>query len=169
MFGLALLFVCVSSVVLAFRSPCLDKRELVFVLIVHLFVSYAHVNLCHFFSSSWCRGFAVASACGSSWTFLFYLLLRTALAIAIYFLRDSTGYLGWSKAHFVIQRTTLLFMANFQLVLALTLRQIRAITIKFLRHLHCDYSNEPVPWQNDCVMPHQQLWFQDAFPVSNIY
>ena len=25
-------------------------------LIVHLFVSYAHVNLCHFFSSSWCRG-----------------------------------------------------------------------------------------------------------------
>ena len=40
-------------------------------LIVHLFVSYAHVNLCHFFSSSWCRGFAAASACGSSWTFLF--------------------------------------------------------------------------------------------------
>ena len=27
-------------------------------LIVHLFVSYAHVNLCHFFSSSWCRGLA---------------------------------------------------------------------------------------------------------------
>ena len=26
--------------------------------IVHLFVSYAHVNLCHFFSSSWCRGLA---------------------------------------------------------------------------------------------------------------
>ena len=25
-------------------------------LIVHLFVSYAHVNLCHFFSFSWCRG-----------------------------------------------------------------------------------------------------------------
>ena len=40
-------------------------------LIVHLFVSYAHVNLCHFFSSSWCRGLAAASACGSSWTFLF--------------------------------------------------------------------------------------------------
>ena len=39
--------------------------------IVHLFVSYAHVNLRHFFSSSVCRGFAVASACGSSWTFLF--------------------------------------------------------------------------------------------------
>ena len=40
-------------------------------LIGHLFVSYAHVNLCHFFSSSWCRGLAAASAYGSSWTFLF--------------------------------------------------------------------------------------------------
>ena len=40
-------------------------------LIVHLFVSYAHVNLCHFFSSSWCQGLALTSACGSSWTFLF--------------------------------------------------------------------------------------------------
>ena len=35
-------------------------------LIVHLFVSYAHVNLCHFFSSSWCQGLAATSACGSS-------------------------------------------------------------------------------------------------------
>ena len=42
-------------------------------LIVHLFVSYAHVNLCHFFSSSWCQGLAATSACGSSWTFLFTL------------------------------------------------------------------------------------------------
>ena len=40
-------------------------------LIVHLFVSYAHVNLCHFFSSSWCQGLAATSACGSSWTVLF--------------------------------------------------------------------------------------------------
>ena len=30
---------------------CLGKSELVFVLIVHLFFSYAHVNLRHFFSS----------------------------------------------------------------------------------------------------------------------
>ena len=59
------------SVLLAIWSPCLGKRELVFVLIVHLFVSYAHVNLCHFFSSTWCRRLAAASACGSSWTFLF--------------------------------------------------------------------------------------------------
>ena len=43
-------------------------------LIVRLFVSYAHVNLCHFFSSSWCRALAAASACGSSWTFLFTFL-----------------------------------------------------------------------------------------------
>ena len=42
-------------------------------LIVHLFVSYVHVNLCHFFSSSWCQGLAATSACGSSWTFLFTL------------------------------------------------------------------------------------------------
>ena len=40
-------------------------------LIVHVFVSYAHANLCHFFSSSWCQGLAATSACGSSWTFLF--------------------------------------------------------------------------------------------------
>ena len=40
-------------------------------LIVHLFFGYAHVNLCHFFPFSWCRGLAAASACGSSWTFLF--------------------------------------------------------------------------------------------------
>ena len=40
-------------------------------LIVHLFVSYAHVNQCHVFSSSWCRELAAASACGSTWTFLF--------------------------------------------------------------------------------------------------
>ena len=45
-------------------------------LIVHLFVGYAqHVNLCHFFSSSWCRGLAAASACGSSSTFLFTFLV----------------------------------------------------------------------------------------------
>ena len=43
-------------------------------LIVQLFVSYAHVNLCRFFSSYWCRGLAAASACGSSWAFLFALL-----------------------------------------------------------------------------------------------
>ena len=44
-------------------------------LIVHLFVSYAHVNLCHLFSSSLHQGLAVTSACGSSWTFLFIFLL----------------------------------------------------------------------------------------------
>ena len=43
-------------------------------LIVHLFVSYAHVNLFHLFSSFWCRELAAASVCGSSWTFLFTFL-----------------------------------------------------------------------------------------------
>ena len=53
----------------------LEKEEAGYVLIVPLLVSYAHVNLCHFFSSSWCRGLAAASACGASWTFLFTFLL----------------------------------------------------------------------------------------------
>ena len=92
MFGLILLFVNVFfSVLLAFWSPCLGKRELVFVLIVYLFVSYAHVNLCHFFSSSWCRGLAaVASVCVSSWTFLFTflcILQRSILHRSIYNIR----------------------------------------------------------------------------------
>ena len=51
-------------------------------LIVHLFVSYAHVDLCHFFSSSWYQGLAAASACRSSWTFRlpFFRFLMDALS-----------------------------------------------------------------------------------------
>ena len=46
-----------------------------------LFVSYAHVNLCHSFSSTWCQGLAASSACGSFWTFLFtFFPLPTLLA-----------------------------------------------------------------------------------------
>ena len=50
-------------------------------LIVHLFISYAllcNYNLCHLISSSWCRGLAAASACGSSWTFLFTFFLLSS-------------------------------------------------------------------------------------------
>ena len=78
-FGLVLLFVCVcflcSSVPLAFWFLVAllffgevggGIRGLVFMLVVHLFV-----DLCRFFSSFWCHGLAAASACGSSWTFLF--------------------------------------------------------------------------------------------------
>ena len=36
-------------------------------LIVHLFVSYAHVNLCHVFSSSWWRGLAPGLFCVPLW------------------------------------------------------------------------------------------------------
>ena len=61
MFGLALLFVYVFLLSFKlFDHLVLGERELVFVLIVHLIVSYAHVILCHFFSSSWCRGLAAA-------------------------------------------------------------------------------------------------------------
>ena len=58
-------------VLLAFFSLCLERRELVFLPIVRLFVGYVHINLCLFFSSSWCQGLAATSTCGSSWTFLF--------------------------------------------------------------------------------------------------
>ena len=82
MFDLALLFVCVFLLSFKhFDHLALGKMELVFVLIVHLFVSYAHVNLCYVFSSSWCRGLAAASACGSSWTFLFTFLHVTPLCL----------------------------------------------------------------------------------------
>ena len=73
------------SVLLAFWSPCLGKTELVFVLIVRLFVSYAHVNLYHIFSSSWCQGLAVASACGFSWTFLFTFLETHDVRVQTFF------------------------------------------------------------------------------------
>ena len=55
-------------------------------LIMHLFVSYAHINLCHFFSSSWCRGLAADSAC-ESWIFLFtfFLLARIHCKMEKYF------------------------------------------------------------------------------------
>ena len=52
-------------------------------LIVHWFVSYAHVNLCHFFSSSGCRGLAATSACGSSWTFLFTFMQCQVWALSL--------------------------------------------------------------------------------------
>ena len=52
-------------------------------LIVHLFVSYAHVNLCHIFSSSWYQGLAATSACGSSWTFLFTFLHEDMVEIQL--------------------------------------------------------------------------------------
>ena len=62
------LCLCVSSILLIIL---LAEEGTGFVLVVHLFVSYAHVNLCHFFSSSWCRWLGEASVCGSFLTFLF--------------------------------------------------------------------------------------------------
>ena len=63
-------------------------------LIVHLFVSYAHVNLCHFFSSSWCQGLAATSACGSSWTFLFTLFCVRLTGLSIAFSQDNNCVLA---------------------------------------------------------------------------
>ena len=60
-------------------------------LIVHLFVSYAHVNLRHFFSSSWCRGLAAASACGSSWTFLFTVLQKSFVLSKVAFMGKTSS------------------------------------------------------------------------------
>ena len=49
-------------------------------LIVQMCVSYAHVNLCHSFVSTWCQGLAATSCCGSSLTFLFtFLFENTAI------------------------------------------------------------------------------------------
>ena len=73
MFGLALLFVYVFFCPFSILITLLGE-EGAGLCAYRAFVSYAHINLCHFFSSSWCRGLAVASACGSSWTFLFTLL-----------------------------------------------------------------------------------------------
>ena len=44
-----------------------------------------HTLICHFFSFSWCRGLAAASACGSSWTFLFTFLLHIPRSHPAYF------------------------------------------------------------------------------------
>ena len=71
MFGLALLFVYVLFCPFSILVTLLGEEGAGLCAHVHLFVSYAHVNLCHFFSSSWCRGLAAASACCSSRTFLF--------------------------------------------------------------------------------------------------
>ena len=75
-----------------------SKKELISILITllgeegaglwayrDLFVSYAHVNLCHFFSSSWCWQLAAASVCGSSWTFLFTVLELYAKKLSVVF------------------------------------------------------------------------------------
>ena len=71
--SLSMCFFCPFSILITW----LGEEGAGGMLIVHLFVSYAHVNLCHFFSSSWCRRLAAASACGSSWTFLFTFLYVT--------------------------------------------------------------------------------------------
>ena len=74
MFGLALLFVYVFFCPFSILITLLEEEGAGLCAYRAFFVSCAHVNLCHFFSSSWCRWLAAASACGSSWTYLFTFL-----------------------------------------------------------------------------------------------
>ena len=67
----------VSSFFLALWSPRLGKRELVCVLLVHLFVCFVLVSFLSFFSSSWCRGLAAVCDCGTPWTFLLTFFRNT--------------------------------------------------------------------------------------------
>ena len=46
--GAHVLCLRVSSFLLALRSPHWEKRDLVCVLLVHLFVSFVRVSFCHF-------------------------------------------------------------------------------------------------------------------------
>ena len=70
MFCLALLFVNVFFCHFSILITLLGE-ERACLCAYRAFVSNAHVNLCHLFSSYWCQGLAAASACSSSWTFLF--------------------------------------------------------------------------------------------------
>ena len=77
-----------------------------------VFVSYEHVNLCHFFSSSWCQGMAAASACGSSWTFLFTLFSKRMLQkgmICLIATNVALGYLLYSNKWII---ATMLFASS---------------------------------------------------------
>ena len=69
-------------------------------LIMHLFVSYAHVNLCDFFSSPWCRGLAAASACGFSLTFLFTIFASLLLQYQTSSLHDLYLIFDFSRMSF---------------------------------------------------------------------
>ena len=51
-------------------SPRLGKRELVCVLLAHLFVCFVRVNFCHFSLPPWCWGLAAVCDRGTPWTFL---------------------------------------------------------------------------------------------------
>ena len=69
-------------------------------LIVHLFASYAHINLFHLFPSSWCQGSAATSACGSSLTFLFTFLHRKMQVLRFLYL---CGFLVYTTGNFMFK------------------------------------------------------------------
>ena len=88
MFGLALLFVCVSSVLLAFDHLAWGRGRWSLCLSCICLLAM-HTIICHFFSSSWCQGLAATSACGSSWTFLFTFLYTVS---RLWFCTHPLGY-----------------------------------------------------------------------------
>ena len=54
-------------------SPLLGRRDLVCVLLVHLFVCFVRVSFCHFLFLLG-SGLAVVCDCGTPWTFLLTVL-----------------------------------------------------------------------------------------------
>ena len=75
MFGLVLLFVYVFFCPFSILITLLGE-EGAGLCAYRAFVCLLYkLKLCHVFSSSWCCGLAAASACGSSWIFLFTFLM----------------------------------------------------------------------------------------------
>ena len=73
-FFLSMCFFCFFSILITL----LGEEGIVFVLIVHLFVSYAHVNLCHFPLPPGVRGWL-------------RLLLGLFLGFSVYLFNDGSG------------------------------------------------------------------------------
>ena len=83
MFGLALLFVYVFLLSFQHFDHLAWGRGSWSLCLSCICLLAMRVGLCRFFSSSWCRGLAAASACGASWTFLFTFFHTICLKIEI--------------------------------------------------------------------------------------
>ena len=80
-------------------------------LIVHLFVSYAHVNLCHFFFPSSYQGLAAASPCGSSRSFLF-TFIDVIIAVIIVIISRCISWTHGTNLIFIIISSCSLVCCN---------------------------------------------------------
>ena len=78
-----------SFVLVLFFSPVKHcdrlawERELVYVLLVYLFLDFSRVNLLSFFSSSWCQELVVACDFGTPWTFLLTFFFYTSHSVHV--------------------------------------------------------------------------------------